>query len=973
MMRFPVFLGSALAGTVCLLLSASAQSGRECASGAVAQGKIVALGGSVTVTPAGGAPFSPNVGTTLCARDRIATGARSRVEFRLTGKDTTTGTSANSVTIIPASQSDCVGLAQGVMAFISSVIGSHCVRTPLIDGGIDGTEAIQKKVAEALVDKRFNNHFQIGMLSSFESFLETVSRKRSSAGNGDGTQFEGEQEATVEERKGADTFSLGTVVDSYRKEFGESLPHPKLDATARSLEPAFGTGDKALVFVRRVATAAELKKKLDVLFDDWIRRKMVAALPGLETEVERQFARYRDERDETPTDRVPDSSHGDVDQVEEDLRDAVVDDEGGTDTFFAWFFRGDGPDRVLSGASFQKNRLSSMASVYSTLFEDDYVSWLLGRPDRPLDELASVLRRDRAELSAELKQLAYHYFRRRTQQKSGYPRFYVVEAYQAAALHRLREHGGDLGHRAAVILQERFPLEVGGAASATERFPGPEDGIGVVTFFTELVRRPGLREAIWPESDHAEFRKRFRDRERRRELVSAMARLGASYVDLYLTAIRRLGSFGVRKEMDAAQPERVLAEDFLDLLERQSSEPGFHAYRELAGAADAFETVLSVNFPDAHHAPLGALPEMFGRALQHQVPVGRMSGGVNKRMVQQFRMPGFPIVLVTTDVLQEGEDLHTFCRRVIHYGINWTPSAMEQRTGRIDRIGSLVQRDLDGRAHGPRDDELIQVYYPHLRDTVEVLQVRRVLERLNKFLRMIHRAEKLSDSDESRINVVEEAIRPLEEVPRVTGLLESAFPVDPPWLEGAAKPHEVRRPAVGKLEDRLEEHWGAIVERLGIERQSTGRRREFIGTVTLQDGRCVRPSLRRAGEPTRRQPFRLELRSQVAGDATLLECTSPVGRIDLADADEIDRLYELQKELGVVRVCAEHDFKTHKFDVTVSGDRMFHLDTTQLTEVERLIVHTVEAADRIEAVMLEDDAEPDTQLRGMKGRADGGR
>jgi len=116
---------------------------------------------------------------------------------------------------------------------------------------------------------------------------------------------------------------------------------------------------------------------------------------------------------------------------------------------------------------------------------------------------------------------------------------------------------------------------------------------------------------------------------------------------------------------------------------------------------------------------LPELARLYGVTLQKQVPVGRMSGGVNQRLVRQFRMPGFPLVLVTTDVLQEGEDLHTFCRRVVHYGIAWTPSAMEQRTGRIDRIGGLVQ--LDGSTEAPDADDLIQVYYPHLRDTVELL------------------------------------------------------------------------------------------------------------------------------------------------------------------------------------------------------------------------------------------------------------
>ena len=45
-----------------------------------------------------------------------------------------------------------------------------------------------------------------------------------------------------------------------------------------------------------------------------------------------------------------------------------------------------------------------------------------------------------------------------------------------------------------------------------------------------------------------EFRERFRRSEQRRELLGAMARLGGAYVDLYLLAIRQLGSFNLRGE-----------------------------------------------------------------------------------------------------------------------------------------------------------------------------------------------------------------------------------------------------------------------------------------------------------------------------------------------------------------------------------------------------------------------------------------
>ena len=41
---------------------------------------------------------------------------------------------------------------------------------------------MQKKVAEVLGDKRFNNRFQIGMLSSFESFMETIRKSQANSG-----------------------------------------------------------------------------------------------------------------------------------------------------------------------------------------------------------------------------------------------------------------------------------------------------------------------------------------------------------------------------------------------------------------------------------------------------------------------------------------------------------------------------------------------------------------------------------------------------------------------------------------------------------------------------------------------------------------------------------------------------------------------------------------------------------------------
>jgi superfamily II DNA/RNA helicase len=57
-----------------------------------------------------------------------------------------------------------------------------------------------------------------------------------------------------------------------------------------------------------------------------------------------------------------------------------------------------------------------------------------------------------------------------------------------------------------------------------------------------------------------------------------------------------------------------------------------------------------------------------------------------------FNTPFFPEVLVASSVMAEGVDLHQDCRYVIHHDLDWNPSTIEQRTGRVDRIGSKAER-----------------------------------------------------------------------------------------------------------------------------------------------------------------------------------------------------------------------------------------------------------------------------------------
>ena len=103
------------------------------------------------------------------------------------------------------------------------------------------------------------------------------------------------------------------------------------------------------------------------------------------------------------------------------------------------------------------------------------------------------------------------------------------------------------------------------------------------------------------------------------------------------------------------------------------------------------------------------------------------SSGGHRRAVRQFRTPSLPRVIVCTDTLKEGVDLHLFCDHVLHYGVAWTSGDMEQRVGRVDRYFSQIERRLAG--EGPPPDVKLHVGYPYIVASLERGQVERVIQR----------------------------------------------------------------------------------------------------------------------------------------------------------------------------------------------------------------------------------------------------
>jgi hypothetical protein len=796
---------------------------------------------------------------------------------------------------------------------------------------------VQKKVNEILHLDGFSASYQIGMLASFESFLQTA--KLRTEENEVATFDDAGQADDLAEKDGIDVADLNRMASSYRGRFGEEMPHPKMDAVAGRLAQAWTIAEKALVFVRRTASVSELKRKLDDSYDDWLINRLKTELPNRSLkQFQRAETRYRKDRLRFLAKREA-LIGGDA-----ALRKSA--DMGGADTFFAWFFRGDGPKGLVSGANVQQ-RFTQRGTTVATFFDDNYVSFVLGcQPDEATARLAEVLGLIPGDLRRELGRRAMPYLSRAKKVARG-DRY---ESIQAAAIEWLKNTTGPLQPLARAVWQARFessrklrhadmPVEV-------------TDELEERTFFTELRLRPELRGQIWPESIAPSPEARFREQEFRARLLATAARLGHAFIDYYILAINRLGSLRQHRqeksEEDSTQSRMGRIHEYLSLLESQmrtspASRP-WRAYDELAEIAANYDLILDVNAPSTRTDSFDEVTRAFAQLLGRQQPVGGMAGQINQTLVRQFRMPGYPFVLISTDLLQEGEDLHTFCSAVHHYGISWTPSSMEQRIGRVDRVRSQTDRRLGRLTREASPQEFLQVFFPHLSDTVEVLQVNRVLERMNTFLRLMHEGLTITDPPDRKIDLRREFAGEKTEVPRIATKLKTAFPIPPSSLEGkvtslASGPELAFRAEVAFAKLRqspcpgLEINWE-------VQTAATS----LLGTAMLE---------------ARQQPFSLLL--QCFQDRLMVRCISPIGRV--AHVSDLEQL-QASVAHSPAKIGAIPGSDDRSYNLSVEGDVLFCENaSTNLVRVSQLIHRIVHEADRLEHLHLDGRDEPLSTFR----------
>jgi len=600
------------------------------------------------------------------------------------------------------------------------------------------TALVQKKVGEMLTRQSESPSFQAGLLASFESFAEST---RSPP-----VEFDGER-ANKQQTDAKDRHVIGQIADNYvRHGLGRTLPHPKMDSVVKRLAIAmFEEARKQLVFVRRVKSVNEIKDKLDDAYNEWIRQYINRVLSS--DDVPRQMLEgiYQSY---CVASRMRDDGvlGGELDLNSDESLPAK------NDTFFAWFFRGEVLKEVSSQLSAEgsdyptpdsvRKGLAAKNQVIVTLMEPNW-AWYICR--REGFDLGDILKAHGEKIAAEAGR--YISGRLADDQLEVYQACqiafikWLIDYSDASYLTPLYEHMAvtRLEKPAKTVDKEKFTSQ-----------------LMTVTLYSELDAT-GMAEAIIPHQtrlyrtlkENAETSYLLKLFDIHKTLMSFVLRTAHGIIDVYLARLKQ-GSSNLTTESRGQWMK-----DFVAILAAQQGTAGFSTYHELVQIAAYLELIIKNNIPDILELNRDEYPTHLRQSLNPVSPVIGASGETSGRSSQarKFRMPGYPLALISTDVFQEGEDLHTFCDSVIHYGLSGSPVHLEQKMGRVDRVSSMAQRRLMALERQAEEGEYIQVTFPYVKESIETLQIRRICKNLNEFIESLHDIASNRDSSNDIVDV----------------------------------------------------------------------------------------------------------------------------------------------------------------------------------------------------------------------------
>jgi len=130
------------------------------------------------------------------------------------------------------------------------------------------------------------------------------------------------------------------------------------------------------------------------------------------------------------------------------------------------------------------------------------------------------------------------------------------------------------------------------------------------------------------------------------------------------------------------------------------------------------------------------------RLTSEGVNVSVIHGGIPNEQrwdeIDRFRDPRGPRILLSSEVGSEGIDLQ-FCRVLVNYDLPWNPMRVEQRIGRIDRVGQKAER--------------LSIINFKVKDTIEERLYDRLHSKLERFANSLGDLEDIIGREVQRLTI----------------------------------------------------------------------------------------------------------------------------------------------------------------------------------------------------------------------------
>jgi superfamily II DNA or RNA helicase len=209
------------------------------------------------------------------------------------------------------------------------------------------------------------------------------------------------------------------------------------------------------------------------------------------------------------------------------------------------------------------------------------------------------------------------------------------------------------------------------------------------------------------------------------------------------------------------------------------------------------------------------------------------SMGIEERAKVQREFAEGARILISTDAGGEGINLQ-FCRVVINYDIPWNPMKLEQRIGRVDRIGQhyavravnfVVQDTVEHRVREVLEEKLGVILrefgIDKTGDILDSAQAGQIFDDL--YVEAILRPEALGKKIDSVVSQVSEQGKAVRESGSILGSVEDLDPGQALSLMTHPLPHWVERMTVGYVQSH------------GGDAERNGR----AWNLTWSDGKCL--------------------------------------------------------------------------------------------------------------------------------------